>query len=231
MNLTVGPLPPAVYWRRRAIVLGVFLVAIFLIVYACSGPSPQNTASASGQITPAASHTASAVPSPSLSPSLPSVSPSASGPVSSGSPEPSTSPAASGICADSDIAVTPVIISTSATTTRLVHGGTFDIKLKVRNTSDHACKRDVGSVPEELTIMRGTTKIWSSGDCGQGKGKAHDVRSFGPHVEIYADLKWSSYNITTTSCTKASVPAVVGTYKLTGRVGTKQTTVKFTITN
>ena len=37
MRLTVGPLPPAVYWRRRAIVLGVAVVLVFLIVQSCSG--------------------------------------------------------------------------------------------------------------------------------------------------------------------------------------------------
>ena len=53
MRLTVGPLPPAVYWRRRALVLGVALLVVFLIVQACmaatarsdkedtaTGPSP-----------------------------------------------------------------------------------------------------------------------------------------------------------------------------------------------
>ena len=37
MRLTVGPLPSAVYWRRRAIVLGVAVVLVFLIVQSCSG--------------------------------------------------------------------------------------------------------------------------------------------------------------------------------------------------
>ena len=53
MRLTVGPLPPAVYWRRRSLVLGVALLVVFLIVQACmaatarsdkedtaTGPSP-----------------------------------------------------------------------------------------------------------------------------------------------------------------------------------------------
>ena len=36
MRLTVGPLPPAVYWRRRAVVLGGVIAVIFTLTYACS---------------------------------------------------------------------------------------------------------------------------------------------------------------------------------------------------
>ena len=37
MRLTVGPLSPSVYWRRRAVVLGVVLVVFAVIAYSCSG--------------------------------------------------------------------------------------------------------------------------------------------------------------------------------------------------
>jgi len=41
MNLTVGPLAPAVYWRRRAFVAGALLVVVLLLVYSCGGPAAQ----------------------------------------------------------------------------------------------------------------------------------------------------------------------------------------------
>ncbi|MFY1634646.1 hypothetical protein ACN27F_15440 [Solwaraspora sp. WMMB335] len=37
MRLTVGPLPPAIYWRRRAVVLGAVLLLVFIVVYSCVG--------------------------------------------------------------------------------------------------------------------------------------------------------------------------------------------------
>ena len=37
MRLTVGPLPPAVYWRRRAVVLGAGLLFLIVLLYSCTG--------------------------------------------------------------------------------------------------------------------------------------------------------------------------------------------------
>jgi hypothetical protein len=144
---------------------------------------------------------------------------------------PSPSAAATGIamCTDSQIRVTPMISSTSPSTSQLIHGGTFSLKLKVRNVSTVVCRRDVGGVAEELRIMQGKTKIWSSDDCVRVQGKPHDVRTFGPNIEIYAQVDWSSYDITTNSCRKSALPAKVGSYELVGRVGTKTATTKFSI--
>jgi hypothetical protein len=235
MNLTVGPLPPAVYWRRRAIVLGGLLLVVLLIVYACSGPGSSN---ASGKSGPAPADTATSglnapvgiVSSPAPSSASPLASPPPS-PSPSLVPSPSPSVPATGPvnCTDAQIGVTPVISSTSATTSKLVHGGTFDLKLKVRNVSKVTCRRDVGGIPEQLEVMAGKTKIWSSDDCVKAQGKPHDVRTFQPGIEIYAEVKWSSYQISTHGCTKAPTPLKVGTYSLVGRVGTKSATTKFSI--
>ena len=37
MRTTVGPLPPAVYWRRRAVVLGAVLLVALLWFVSCGG--------------------------------------------------------------------------------------------------------------------------------------------------------------------------------------------------
>jgi hypothetical protein len=234
MNLTVGPLPPSVYWRRRAIVLGALLLVVLLLTYTCSGPNKsdvsgqKNTGStqpiglSSGPVSPAM--TGASTPAGEFPPSTPASAP----PLPSASPTPTTVGGIP-ICTDKQIKVTPVIASTSPTTTKLVHGGTFDLKLKIRNISTTTCRRDVGSVPEELKVTKGSTTIWSSDACPKGKGKTHDVRTFGPDIEIYADVKWSSYNILNGGCSKAAYPAAADKYALTGRVGTKMATVPFTI--
>ncbi len=228
MNLTVGPLPPAVYWRRRAVVLGGLLVVILLWVYSCSDSS---TSASNGKSKGPVAAQSARTPQTHLSPSVPangtqgplspSVAPSAdispATPLSSSAP--ATAPAS--VCTDKDVKVFPVISPTSSTTTRLQYGGTFDIKLEIKNTSTRTCTRDVGSVAEEIYIMRGKTKIWSSDDCGSAPFKAHDERSFKPGVLIYADVKWSSFAITPHDCKRGTSPAAVGTYQLFARVGSK----------
>lgn len=223
MNLTVGPLPPAVYWRRRAIVAAGLLVVILLVVFSCGGPG---TSDPSGAHTPAVTVSgspspteASPQPSASMPVITPSLSPSSLAP--SGSPSQSVGLGGVPVCSDQDIQVTATIESTSATESQLQYGGTFALKLKVKNVSDHTCTRDVGTEPEELKIMQGSRKIWSSDDCDGATGaKKHDVRTFGPNILIFAALTWNSYLNTAKSCTKGTTPAAKGTYQLYGRVGT-----------
>jgi len=238
MNLTVGPLPPAVYWRRRALVLGALVLLVLLLAYSCSGSSTSNasgrTPGAPSSRSPQANAGLVDSPSPAVTllPSAPVSLPPSMPPSMPPSPTPSLAPipatTGTGTCTDDQIKVTPVISSTGSSS-RLIHGGTYDLKLKVRNISTVTCRRDVGSVPEELRVVAGHTKIWSSDDCGGGRGVAHDIRTFKPNVEIYAEVKWDSYDITTHSCKKSSTPAKVGTYELLGRVGTKSAAVRFAI--
>jgi hypothetical protein len=237
MNLTVGPLPSAVYWRRRAIVIAGLIATILLIVYSCggSGTSDSNGARKTAVTvsdrpsSPSASADPGATGAPSLSPSL------------SPSDEPSDAPSgtptvgANGVpvCADQDMLVSATIESTSASVSRLQLGGTFALKLKIQNVSDHACSRDVGTDPEELRVMHGSTKIWSSDDCDAATGaKKHDVRTFQPNIMIQANLTWNSYLNTAKSCTKGRSATPVGTYQLVGRLGSATSKVtEFKIQN
>ena len=235
MKLTVGPLPPAVYWRRRAIVLGGLLLIILLIVYSC-GSNPSDAGGPRGaHASPNASSSVPIAPAPSTSslPSGPSVSASPSAtatatastapPTAGPSPKPSTLGAG---CVDSEVLVTTSIVPTSPGAGKLQYGGTFILKLQIQNTSARTCTRDVGSEAEELMIKRGSTKIWSSDDCSSGGPKPHDVRTFHPGDAVSATIQWSSYDITTNSCKASSTPAPPGSYDLIGRVGTKTSSPK-----
>ncbi|MGC4895036.1 hypothetical protein [Micromonospora sp. DT31] len=64
MRLTVGPLPPAVYWRRRAVVLGASLLFLIVLLYSCTG-TERNAGGPGGDPSPSGS--AGAVPGPSSS--------------------------------------------------------------------------------------------------------------------------------------------------------------------
>jgi hypothetical protein len=226
MRWTVGPLPAAVYWRRRAIVLGALLFVMLLIVYACGGSKATNANSggdpSSSLSAPPPSSSGAPVPT-SPSPSL--ATPSVSGSELS-SANPRTAPAAPSTplgagCTDAEIAVQTAIMSTSAATSKLQYGGTFMLKLEISNASQRTCTRDVGSVAEELIVERGGNEIWSSDGCHAPGGVMHDVRTFHPGDTIFAQVEWSSYNVTKPECRRLSTPAAVGTYQLVGRLGTK----------
>lgn len=242
MNLTpVGPLSPSVYWRRRALVLGGLALLIILIVYSCSDSGAKGTA---GTHTPSPSPSTAQIPvdnpsiigSPAPVGSLltpPSPQPSGQSPAPSATTSstlPSAAPPGSqGTCTDTDIRVTTGIASTSATSTKLAYGGTFNLRLTITNISSTTCTRDVGGEPEELSVVDHTGKVvWSSDDCVKDQGKVHDVRTFAPGIGISATVQWNS-NVTIAGGCKVGSPAPAATYTLVGRDGTATGSLSFTI--
>ncbi|HKD98145.1 MAG TPA: hypothetical protein VKB69_11135 [Micromonosporaceae bacterium] len=220
MRWTVGPLPSAVYWRRRALVLGGLLVVILLIANTCGGSGTSEAAGGDPRASGSTSHPPS-TGGPASGTQAP-VSPAATPPSTVAGPPPpsgSPSPALSATCEDSEIKVAARIESTSATSSKLVHGGTFSITMEISNVSQRSCQRDVGSVAEEITIKRGNTLVWSSGACGAGTAPAHDVRTFHPGDLITAHVRWNSWRIEPDPCRNAKSPAPNGTYQLFGHVG------------
>lgn len=220
MRLVVGPLPASVYWRRRALVLGGVVLVVALIVYSCgtsgttAGPGPGSSSS------PVA-----------LAPSeAPSSTPDVVAPVvevtPTGTPEaPVTDPNA---CTDQELSVTPVAEKT--TTPR---GSTIQLKLLIKNTSQRTCTRDVGADQQELYIVLGTHRIWSSDDCDGPTGT--DLRSFPPGHERSYTASWNGKSSSSCSTTAKRTPdgptPEAGDYQLFGRVGTdlsEPVTIKLT---
>ena len=215
MRLTVGPLPPAVYWRRRAVVLGALLLVVMVVTYSCggspqSGATSQNPATTSPDIEPTSTVTL-------LTPetgSAPTTGPAATSPTAAATtgPAPQT-----GACTDSEMSVIPVPARATART-----GEQLDIRLRIKNISSRTCSRDVGADLQELRIVKGATaeKIWSSDDCGGARGT--DVRSFPPNHENEYLVTWNGR--ASTKCTGGApggpVPAA-GEYRVFGRLGTK----------
>ncbi|MFI7603657.1 hypothetical protein ACIBTV_00855 [Micromonospora sp. NPDC049366] len=236
MRLTVGPLPPAVYWRRRAVVLGAGLLFLIVLLYSCTG-------SGNGDDNPRAGSTSSASPGPTgsvLTPQTgapPSAEPSDAPEVQTrpsnaptSPPEaPPVAPAAGGSddgsCTDAEISVIPV--AKPATVQR---GAPVDLQLKIKNISDRTCSRDVGADLQELFIKSGAEKIWSSDTCGTGKGS--DVQSFTPNFERSYQIAWNGQDSTRCADGVANGPnPPAGTYQVFARVGTKLSEpVKLTIT-
>jgi len=228
MNLTVGPLPPAVYWRRRAIVAGVLVLLILIVAYSCGGSSgsgaPGHRSGANTPTTTSPAPTTSelrpqtAGPS-SSDPASPSVT--ASGTVPAAGP--AAGPADPGLesCGDADLVLTPSV--------QRISGGTFAYKLilKIRNTSTRNCKRDVGSAPQELHVTQNGQTLWSSDSCQSGQGQSN-VATLGAGIEYAYEVNWDGTSGTT--CTGGH-PLPAGNYQVVAKLDTKVSLpANFTIT-
>jgi hypothetical protein len=165
MRLTVGPLPPAVYWRRRAIVLGAALIVLFMVGQACMSASPADDPTG-GQ-----SHQPTSTP--------PSAGDQTGAPATSG-PPPATSTAAGGqgsgaseapdgdLCTDDEIKVTALAGRTTFTV-----GESVRFTIRIAHAADRPCERDVGGGQRELYLVPdpGTGRVWSSRDCASPSGE------------------------------------------------------------
>lgn len=224
MNLTVGPLPPAVYWRRRALVLGVVAVVVVAVVAMCSGPGESKTPGASGTQSPTTSYQVPVI----------------GGSPDGGSPssEPSTEPSTEAAPANTYDGPPPTpCLDTEMSLTVLVHVRKDDVELqmKIKNISTRACTRDVGGTPQEIHIATSTSKptdpvVWSSDFC-QAPNQPADVRTFGPGIESilpYTPVLWHK-NYVAAGCTAGNA-APPGTYSVAAKMGTLLSpVVQFTI--
>ncbi|MEV0001300.1 hypothetical protein AB0H28_03295 [Micromonospora sp. NPDC050980] len=250
MRLTVGPLPPAVYWRRRVVVLGAGLLFLIVLLYSCTGPD-RDAGAPGGEPSPGGS--AGAAPDPSgsvLTPQSggPEPTPGASGDTGGGastgggtgtdggtstgggsgtgdggaSGEPVS---ADGTCTDAEIKVTPVAVPANAQ-----RGTVVTLRLKIQNVSDRTCSRDVGADLQELYVKAGAEKVWSSDTCGTNRGS--NVQSFAPNFERAYELGWNGRDTSRCDGGLAAGPyAPIGTYQVFARVGTKiSEPVKLTVT-
>jgi hypothetical protein len=236
MRTTVGPLPPAVYWRRRVVVLGALLLGIIVWFVACSPEDDKkpDTKNASSQFpTPAPEKSASASPTPAgvldsappgnqSYPDPDAVQTQQSAPAGDSGLLPTNGTGnnanvtvpANGACADSEMLVTPVPVATT-----LKRGVPLAITLKIKNVGTRTCTRDVGADPQELYLDQGAQKAWSSDTCSTAKGS--DVQSFAPGAVREYHITWNGRTSTPCSGNLAAGPApAAGQYELRGRLDT-----------
>lgn len=207
MRLVVGPLPASVYWRRRAMVLGGVALAVTMIVYSCG--STDKTPKAEATSSPAAG-----TPSPTVTEE------GVIAPVGQTTPTPSPSPLPAAdpqMCTDDELKVTA-----EPEKTTMPAGSEILVKLIVKNTSNRSCRRDVGADHQELYLVLGTERIWSSDHCDGPTGS--DMRSLPAGHERSYQTHWNGRS--STSCTQAKNPSPdgptppPGQYQLFGRIGT-----------
>jgi cytoskeletal protein RodZ len=201
----VGPQSPGVYWFRRIMVVVVLVALLLGVRWLLTGRGGDGSSSAAG---PTTSPSASPTTSPSTTPK-----PSSSAttkPSSSPTTKPSTSAGVSE-CKDSAIAVTA---STDAASYAV--GSTPRLRMRIQNTSDTACKRDVGAAMNELLITSGSARVWSSDDCNTAG--TQQVATLQPGQSYSVSVTWLG-RLSAKGCPADQPLAQKGSYKLTGRNG------------
>lgn len=243
MRLTVGPLPSAVYWRRRAVVLGAALIFLIVLVYSCGGPGGSG-ADPGDAVSP--TPTIDAEPTgPVLTPepggpSAGGEEPPAGGPDQGGSgappggevPAPNGGgtvpvppPAPDGSCTDEEMSVVPLPSAGS-----VKRGVTIEVQFKIKNISNRTCNRDAGSDAQEIYIRLGAEVIWSSDKCS-GPGTSNVV-AFAPAIEHGYRVAWNGKDSSRCADGVSSGPVPpAGDYQVFARLGTKLSEpVKLTVT-
>jgi len=135
----VGPLPAAVYWRRRAVALLVVLALVASLGWLVGRAGDDGGDVLAG-------------PAPTPSPSA-------------GTQEPAPSPTAAPVapCGDDVLEV----LATAEAADVPVGTGTR-LQLSVRNTGAVPCTRALGQGAVELVVTSGDDRVWSSDDCAPG---------------------------------------------------------------
>ena len=170
----VGPEEPQVYWRRRLILGLAALVTLILIVRVVTGGDDPVTAATTSSpsaaaMTPEATpsdQAASATPAP-LQPST----------------EPTVPVVGDGGCTDEDTSIRVVVDRKTTAVGEGVH-----INMIVKNISNEACKRDVGSGANEITVISGPALIWSTDHCNPNTNK--DLVELAPGQEWNVKVVW-----------------------------------------
>lgn len=208
MRLTVGPLPAAVYWRRRAVVLVSLAIVVLIVSYACGGPSSSGASNLAATNSPDPTVTSTEPPHPFVPSTTPSPTPTAFSLVTS---------AASGSCTDDEIELTATAETGTVAARQVVA-----VTLKVKNISERTCSRDVGADAQELRLQDASGIVWSSDDCNPRHGV--DLRSYPPGKQDTFTLTWTGLRSRSGTgapeCSGTSYP-LAGVYDLVARLDKK----------
>ncbi|MFI7527287.1 hypothetical protein [Nocardia salmonicida] len=155
-----GPLSPEIYWRRRALAIGVIVVALAIVIWLVTMVA--RGGDSSGADSAAASTTTSAESSASTTSSAPSSASSSASATPSATTSAADQPAAQP-CSDQSLALK---VTVGQPTYRVGDQPAFGTV--ITNISSVACARDLGAGPQFLVYtLDGQRRLWASNDCNQ----------------------------------------------------------------
>ena len=214
----VGPQPPSVYWRRRAVLALGLIAVVVIIVLIVVRPG-------SGSAEPGAAATTSA---PAGDAATPSPAPSETAPAADATTDPSADPsddstadAAAGAsdaptCSTRDIDLKPVTDKTTYAATELPQ-----ISMTITNSGRSDCSIDLGSAQQTLVVSSGEEQYWSSKDC-QVNGTNQVVTLTAGQTLSTPPIAWDRTRSSAETCESTSrTPVTAGgaTYRLSVSVG------------
>lgn len=201
----VGPQPPQVYWRRRALVIGVLLAIVLVVVLIVARPGSGDEGEG-----------AAATPTPTEAPAAEA--PAATAPAADATEAPDAT-AASGdapACAPGQIVLTPVTDKTNYGSTELPQ-----ISMSIQNSGRADCAIDLGSAQQRLTITSGDDTYWTSSDCQQNGTNQVVVVPAGETLST-PPISWSRERSSPDTCdavARDAVPSGGASYFLSVSVG------------
>lgn len=206
----VGPQPPSVYWRRRAVLALGLIAVVVIIVLIVVRPG-------SGSAEPGAAATTSAPPAD-TAPSEPAPTETAPAADATADPADTSTEGASdaATCSTRDIELKPVTDKTSYAATELPQ-----ISMSITNSGRSDCSIDLGSAQQTLVISSGEEQYWSSKDC-QVNGTNQVVTLTAGQTLSTPPIAWDRTRSSADTCESTSrepVTAGGATYRLAVSVG------------
>jgi len=203
----VGPQPPQVYWRRRALVAAVLLAVVLVVVLIVARPGAGDEGSETAvTATPTTTPVAEASAPPATAPAADAT-------------EPAGAPAASGdapACVEGQIELEPVTDGAN-----YAPGELPQISMSITNSGRDACAIDLGSAQQELVISSGEDRYWSSKDCQVNATDQLVVVDAGETLST-PPIAWDRTRSSPDTCDDVAldpVPAEGASYRLSVSVG------------
>ena len=212
----IGPQPPNVYWRRRALLVGVVFAVLLLAVLTAVALRGKKDAAvlASGSRTPG----------PSASPTLASTA-TATATATASATVASSSPASSGV----PVACLPSQLTIVATTNAPTYpvGAQPVVELRVTNKGPQPCVQGLGDRQIEFRVFNGAARVWGSHDCKVDP--TPDLETLIVGTTVAKTVTWSGYS-SQPACAGTRQVVGVGAYTLSVYLsGTEGTTSQFAI--
>ncbi|MGE2834170.1 hypothetical protein [Mycobacterium sp. SMC-4] len=223
-----GPLPTQIYWRRRALALGIavlvvaIIAAVIAVVVSNSTSNEQPTANESS------------APSAEAPPPLPGQDPEVKSPIqppAQDAPPPTPTPTAAVVpppilkegddCPDSTLAVKGI-----TNEPQYVVGDQPKFTMVVTNIGLVACQRDVGAaVLAAYVYSLDNQRLWSNLDCAPSNETL--IKTFQPGEQVTTEVTWTGMG-SAPNCPLPRQPIGPGTYNLVVQLGNlRSATVPF----
>ncbi|MDV3128790.1 hypothetical protein M1247_28055 [Mycobacterium sp. 21AC1] len=224
-----GPLPAQIYWRRRALAIGIAVVVIGVIAAIVAVIM---TNSSGAETKPADESSAEAAPPTPLPGENPEVKTPVKPPAQQ-APPPTATPTAAVTpppvlkegddCPDSTLAVKGI-----TSQPEYVVGDQPKFTMVVTNIGLVACQRDVGAaVLAAYVYSLDNTRLWSNLDCAPSNETL--VKTFNPGEQVTTEVTWTGMG-SAPQCPLPRQPIGAGTYNLIVQLGNlRSASVPFTL--